>query len=539
MTTPANNFLSLDLTKSWQASTPALNNLPQPSGPPAVANGYLWNSLQSLFLYGGEFSDYPPTPPSPPTLWEYSIGSSSWQQFSNPQTSAGTNAPDGNLPVQQVAEGAGVAVPGIGRGFFFGGHQDPFTTASWPQNVPRIYLNTLLEYAYPASDSPGGAWQNVTGSDSPPTADGVLVYIPGFGDDGILVALAGGTADTYAQLNTVQIFDIATSSWYQQSTSGKTPQSRVNPCAVAAAAADGSSYNIYLYGGQNLQPAGAQQQYSDMWILTVPAFTWIQVNTASQGGPAARAGHTCNVWDGQMIVSGGYLGDSGSCDAPGATFVFNLSSLAWAPQFSRVSDARQNPLSLQDSQAANASGPNAALQGSFGYAVPAPVQSAVGGHALGGATITQPVAAATAGPLASGGPRVYTVTASGPGATSTSTVSGKDGGGNSATIVGAVVGSVAGVLFLLLLYAGYCAWLYRKRLRLYQEHMEAEREQREKDGVANTLNGASAHLAARGSRRSHRGLSTRSSTDDLLGSMEPTFFGIMLHPKRSLRVVNR
>ena len=49
-------------------------------------------------------------------------------------------------------------------------------------------------------------------------------------------------------MNNINIFDIATSSWYTQATSGSTPDIRVNPCAVIAAAQDGSSYNIYMFG---------------------------------------------------------------------------------------------------------------------------------------------------------------------------------------------------------------------------------------------------------------------------------------------------
>jgi hypothetical protein len=49
-------------------------------------------------------------------------------------------------------------------------------------------------------------------------------------------------------MNTVNVYDIATSSWYLQTTAGPTPKIRVNPCAVVAAAADGSSYNIYMFG---------------------------------------------------------------------------------------------------------------------------------------------------------------------------------------------------------------------------------------------------------------------------------------------------
>ena len=39
-------------------------------------------------------------------------------------------------------------------------------------------------------------------------------------------------------MNVIDVYDIANSTWYKQSTSGKTPEYRVNPCAVVAAAAE-------------------------------------------------------------------------------------------------------------------------------------------------------------------------------------------------------------------------------------------------------------------------------------------------------------
>lgn len=540
---PDNDFLTLDLTKSWQIASPALKQLPQPSGPPPVSNGFLWSSFQSLFLYGGEFSSEPTTSPVPFALWEYNIGSSSWQEHSDPTTSGGANSGPAGEPVQRAAEGAGVSVAGLGRGWYFGGHLDPYTTAGWAQSVPRIYTKSLLQYTFPGSgNAPAdGTWTNITGGGSqssagfPERADGVLVYVPGFGDQGILVGLAGGTADTFTELNVIDVFDIATSMWYKQSTAGPTPKIRVNPCAVVAAAADGSSYNIYMYGGQNLQPAGNQVQYSDIWILTLPAFTWIPIDTSKQSSPPARAGHSCNVWDGQMVVVGGYVGQALSCDSPGV-YVFDLSSASWAQQFTQMSQASANPLSLQQAQIGNPLGPNAALQGSNTYEVPEIVRSVVGGEASGGATVTKPVATATSGPLASGAPKTYHV----PGdRTGGGSKGGNGGGSNSggggssstATIVGAVVGSVAGVFLILGLYAVYCAWLWKRRLRMYQGFMEADRRQKEqKDGLM--------AQEKRGRKLPPRGASGMSSNGDLLAGQEPTFVGIMLHPRRSLRVVN-
>ena len=211
-----NNFLTIDLSKTWQISAPPLNGLPQPDGPPAVALGYLWNSYDSLFLYGGEFSWKPPVTPSPFSTWEYQIASKSWVEHSNPVTSSGKNAPDSNLPVQRSAEGAGVSIPSLGRGFYFGGHQDAYTTPGWDISIFRVYLQSLLEYTFPGYSNPdvsslkngqtagsAGVYRNITtgGLQSQAgftaRADGLLIYVPGFGDEGILLALAGGTNTTF------------------------------------------------------------------------------------------------------------------------------------------------------------------------------------------------------------------------------------------------------------------------------------------------------------------------------------------------------
>lgn len=219
-----NDFVSLDLTKTWQIGGPPLTGLPQPDGPPAVALGYLWNSMDSLWLYGGEFSWKPPEDPAPLSTWEYSIADSSWVEHSDPQTSSGKGAPDDGQPVQRAAEGAGVNVPTIGRGFYFGGHLDGYTTPGWEQWIPRVYIQSLLEFTFPGysnsevnSLSNGqtagseGVYRNITDGGQQDEvgftkrADGLLIYVPGFGDEGILVAIAGGTNETYVRKTTLQL----------------------------------------------------------------------------------------------------------------------------------------------------------------------------------------------------------------------------------------------------------------------------------------------------------------------------------------------
>ena len=217
-------------------------------------------------------------------------------------------------------------------------------------------------------------------------------------------------------MNIIDIYDIANSTWYKQSTKGKSPPIRVNPCTVVAMASDGSSFNIYLYGGQNLIPFGSQIQYSDMWILTIPSFTWIEVDLEDQSQPPPRAGHSCTLWDGQMVVVGGYVGKEISCDSPGI-FVFNASSLQWTNTFTSLASSKSDSDS-SDSGSSNSGSilkqDSSIMKGSVGYHVPEPVQAIIGGSGLGGATATQPAAgSATAGPIATGKPPTFTVTQSG------------------------------------------------------------------------------------------------------------------------------
>jgi hypothetical protein len=333
-----------------------------------------------------------------------------------------------------------------------------------------------------------------------------------------------------------------------------------------------------MFGGQNLIPYGNQTQYDDMWILTVPSFTWIQVNMDSQSVPYARAGHTCNIWDGQMVVVGGYTGPDLTCEYPGV-YVFNASSLQWGNQYTSLSGGSKNPLSQQLSQK-GISGKPEGLEGSYGYQVPAAVRSVIGGGGSGGATVTAPVFTATSGPMATGKPITYTVT--GPGGAVITGTSPPGGGGSSSssggTNVGAIVaGVVAGVFGLLALYLAFCLFVYRRRLQMYKRHtaMMDEQAQSEKDrasieaalfsggvGAGSSSNASwkkhnshqsAGHTSLIGPyhHRASNSVDTSggntdsgdnrvdSDSESLLEGMEPSFVGVVLNPRRNLRVINR
>jgi hypothetical protein len=173
----------------------------------------LWNSHTSLFLYGGQFSDNPQGTPTSNSLWEYQIGSQEWIEHENPVTSQGKNSDPAGTSVERASEGAGISLPNLGRGWYFGGHLDFLTTEDWSISTPRVYLKSFVEYTFPGAINPelsiqgaapsSGAWRNMSAAGIQDTAgftrraDGILLYVPGFSEEGILLSLAGGTNETF------------------------------------------------------------------------------------------------------------------------------------------------------------------------------------------------------------------------------------------------------------------------------------------------------------------------------------------------------
>ena len=135
-------------------------------------------------------------------------------------------------------------------------------------------------------------------------------------------------------MTTVAVYDIANQVWYEQETSGTPPGQMALGCAVVASAQDGSSHNIYWYGGfDGLDQAGTYSD--DVWILSVPSFMWMKVKS---GTPShGRAGHKCvKPYPDQMFVIGGYPSLSGTsfhCLEGNVIQVFNLSSLQWIDKY--------------------------------------------------------------------------------------------------------------------------------------------------------------------------------------------------------------
>lgn len=96
---------------------------------------------------------------------------------------------------------------------------DSYTCVGWSIQIARIYLKSLLEFTFPGYSNNGvqslsggktagstGVWRNITQGGIqdtalfPNRADGVILYVPGYSVDGILVSMAGGTNESFVSI---------------------------------------------------------------------------------------------------------------------------------------------------------------------------------------------------------------------------------------------------------------------------------------------------------------------------------------------------
>ena len=172
----------------------------------------------------------------------------------------------------------------------------------------------------------------------------------------------------------IEVYDLEYKDWgnYQLATaanaSNSIPKPRLVPCSIIARAKDGSSYNIYMFGGLSL--VSKLFRYSDVWVLSIPSFKWFLVDTKLSTmwvTPPGYVGMTCHIVGGgsKMLVYGGR--ESGvsdlisefNCDDKTGVHVFDMTKLTWEKDYD----------------------PNGE------YQVPKEIYDVIGGSPYGGATL--------------------------------------------------------------------------------------------------------------------------------------------------------
>ena len=176
---------------------------------------------------------------------------------------------------------------------------------------------------FDASQSAKPKWQNETNNSPPLSLEGQMEYIR-LGRKGSLVSFGGydknhpnpalkNWAYDLRPMNQISVYDIDSAKWYNITADGDIPQLRSAFCTAVSSAPDDSSFQITIYGGFDLFSGVA---YSDTFVLTIPAFRWIDVTDNSNsdstlstsGDQSGRFHHSCVAYkDREMMVLGGLL----------------------------------------------------------------------------------------------------------------------------------------------------------------------------------------------------------------------------------------
>lgn len=372
------------------------------------ASNYLDGALLAndaeFFMYGGELlqNDEIYTPPAADEIlgyqaFQYGVDKPLWRKgFIDAKLDAGVT--------RYVTNGGATSAPSENKAWYFSGltsrSRGPIYENSGVNGSSSAMevSNTLI--ALDMSIQYREKWTNLTlPSHIQGRANPELVWVP-VGKEGILIVLGGvvypewagavthmsDDADTNVSkiryclkphltetqkkqspefMRTIDIYDIAGDNWYQQSTKNG-PSARTRGCAVVAPAADGSSYNIYYYGGFDGINAKSEF-YDEVWVLSLPSFTWTKLHSGTS--THGRAGHKCFLpYPDQMMIVGGYTpltGNTLTCLEDGPVIFFNITSGDWMHGYDPAEHGQ--------------------------YGVPTAVQSAIGGTHTGGAAQLSPV----------------------------------------------------------------------------------------------------------------------------------------------------
>lgn len=338
------------------------------AGPPGSTRIYSFGGTSSG--YNTTFQNYFLPPDTTYGLWFYDFDTTVW-------TAIDTLAQGITIP----SHGASTEAVDQGLGFYLGGQLDNGTSndtssLEYPVAIPGMIV----------VDTNTGRVANFTVPDFAASnrQDGAAIYIPEFGEKGVVIALGGMSKGRLLDMSQIAVFDVSTlnytarssntatmNTWYTVQASGEVPNSRGKFCMVAVSAEDHSSTNIYMYGGQS-----ESSVFDDVFVLSLPSFTWTRVFS----GTAPRSGMACFfVAPRNMIISGG-IGPTNNLTADcdwlnqGIGFL-DLTEVragsGWSPDFNAYAEPYKVPAAVLDRIGGGDTGRAAQTGPSAGWADPA------------------------------------------------------------------------------------------------------------------------------------------------------------------------
>ncbi|OAP54494.1 hypothetical protein AYL99_10942 [Fonsecaea erecta] len=332
---------AFDTTKANPAIFQSINEGPISN---YYLDGYMFADYDEFYAYGGMYYF------SGDTITDRTVNDPLYDIPPDSSIQAGVPnvaySPQSGSFIKDITNGAGANAPSENLCFYFSGKYNEDGTAFSYFSPPKDYSPWLIRVDTTLQGHADWSREDLTLSNITLRSEGALVWIPA-STRGLLIAIGGVVypADLNGYLETdnttditvansfltqFPVYDIGSSTWSMQSLSSGSPipdGPLAQFCTVVASSEDYSHHEIFVYGGWDSNDGPA---YGNVWILSVPSFTWIRANIDG----TRRQGHVCmSPYPDQMIVIGG-TGDFGAGLASNNSVdVFNLNDLSWTGRY--------------------------------------------------------------------------------------------------------------------------------------------------------------------------------------------------------------
>ncbi|ETI24326.1 hypothetical protein G647_03695 [Cladophialophora carrionii CBS 160.54] len=343
--------VAVDLTQSWTNQTVTVESSSEADGMIDLGAPQLFydKPQNKVSRYGGwplNQTDFPSI------LWSFDAGRTDviWENDTSPSISG--------LSQDSPGPYASATVYTDTTFYSFGGNIFPPTGSD----------NMTVLSGLVTKDLVGQFWTNTTAElpeQSKYRTQARMVHAPNFGAQGFLVMVGGESPPTEASgyrsgmymvdMATITLYDIETGTWYTQTATGDIPPPRSEFCAVGAVSSDGTSFEVFVYGGSTNTTFDLNnpddEGYLNVYALSLPAFRWFKSESST---PVRRARNTCSVIGKRQMVSiGGLLPSSLQKVGvepdpwPGTMGVFDMTEFEWTNRYNAIAAAYESPEIVQ------------------------------------------------------------------------------------------------------------------------------------------------------------------------------------------------
>lgn len=297
---PASTLIAINLSRDWVNSSVTLSSISKPSGVPDLVQGGIWVDQDAGILYtgfAGRQSTFGDDARQPSGLWSFKPDNSGGGTWTN------LNSTDPGFKTE-VRPYSPLVASGGGVGYMLGGFA--VNTSTPDPRVNSLSISGLVTYNYTTKKlSNNTVDDSYTGGVN---QMGGMMYIPNFGDDGIVLVFGGDQvgkntpySDSLLSFSTVAVYDITSGNWYDQETSGDVPENRKEFCSTGIASTN-NTFEILVYAGWDGHLGPVSVPYDEAYVLSLPAFQWFKAPY-----PAAHPRHavTCVPVGGSQIMTVG------------------------------------------------------------------------------------------------------------------------------------------------------------------------------------------------------------------------------------------